>query len=75
MKRRQTRKRNTRKNRRRLSRKKQQFFSRKTRVYRGGADLPVPEGSVVGVDLDPKDPYSVPILVSKDLYEKEVIED
>lgn len=75
MKRRQTRKRNTRKNKRRLSRKKQQFFSRRRRVYKGGADLPVPEGSVVGVDLDPKDPYSVPILVSKDLYEKEVIED
>jgi hypothetical protein len=73
MKRRQSRKRQTR--RRRLSRKKQQFFSRKRRVYKGGADLAVPEGSVVGVDLDPKDPYSVPILVSKDLYEKEVLED
>jgi hypothetical protein len=52
-------------------------FSRKTRrqKQRGGADLPVPEGSVVGVNLDPKDAYTVPVLVSKNLYEKEVLED
>ncbi len=42
---------------------------------RGGADLPVPEGSVVGVNLDPKDAYSVPVLVSKATYENEVLED
>ena len=48
-------------------------FSR--RRQRGGADLPVPEGSVVGIHLDPKDAYSLPVLVSKNLYENEVLED
>ncbi len=55
--------------------KKQRLASRRRRVYRGGADLPVPEGSVVGVDLDPKDAYSVPVLVSKNIYENEVLRD
>lgn len=45
------------------------------RQQRGGADLPVPEGAVVGVNLDPKDAYSVPVFVSKNLYENEVLED
>ena len=69
-------KRQTKKQRRtRLSKKrKQRSFSRRRRM-RGGADLPVPEGSVVGVNLDPKDAYSVPILVSKAKYENEVLED
>lgn len=49
-------------------------FSRK-RSMRGGADLAVPEGSVVGIALDPKDAYSVPILVSKATYENEVLDD
>ena len=60
MKRRQTRRRQSRR-RKSDSRKKQQFFSRKRRIifrrYKGGADLAVPEGSVISVDLDPKDPY------------------
>jgi hypothetical protein len=54
--------------------KRRQVFSRRRR-YRGGADLPVPEGSVVAVNLDPKDPYSVPVFVSKSTYENEVLED
>jgi hypothetical protein len=66
--RRQRRRRQTRRSKRR------QVFSRRRR-YRGGADLPVPEGSVVAVNLDPKDPYSVPVLVSKSTYENEVLED
>lgn len=69
MKRRQT-KRFSRKQRRKTRKTKR--FSRK---QRGGVNLPVPEGSVVGVDLDPKDPYSVPILVSKQKYESEVLEE
>lgn len=48
-------------------------FSRRRR-YRGGATLPVPEGSVVAVNLDPKDAYSVPVFVSKAKYENEVLE-
>jgi hypothetical protein len=69
-------KRQTRQRRRRLTRrsKRRQVFSRRRR-YRGGADLPVPEGSVVAVNLDPKDAYSVPVLVSKSTYENEVLED
>ena len=66
---------------RRKRRSKKQRYNRKNtrrflrRKQRGGVDLPVPEGSVVGVNLDPKDAYSVPVLVSKNLYEKEVLED
>lgn len=66
---------------RRKTRSKKQRYNRKNtrrflrRKQRGGADLPVPEGSVIGVNLDPKDAYSVPVLVSKNLYEKEVLED
>ena len=74
MKRRQT-KRLTRK---RVTRKRRQLkrrsFSR--RRQRGDqVNLPVPEGAVVGVDMDPKDPYSVPILISKAKYENEILED
>lgn len=69
MKRRQTR-RFSRKQRRKTRKTKR--FSRK---QKGGVNLPVPEGSVVGVDLDPQDPYSVPILVSKQKFEEEVLED
>lgn len=58
--------------RRKQSRRKRQVFSR--RRYRGGANLPVPEGSVIAVNLDPKDPYSVPVLVGKATYENEVLE-
>ncbi len=59
----------------RRSKKHRRFLTRGRRVYRGGFNLPVPEGSVVGVDLDPKDPYSVPVLLSKNRYESEVLED
>jgi hypothetical protein len=61
--------------RRRQTRRKRQVFSRSRRLYKGGADLPVPEGSVVAVNLDPKDAYSVPVFVSKTKYENEVLED
>lgn len=65
------------KSRRKARRSSKRFLSRKRRTprQRGGADLPVPRGSVVAVDLDPKDAYSVPILVSKEMYEEEVLED
>ncbi len=57
-------------------RSKKRFLSRRRRQsrQRGGADLPVPKGSVVGVDLDPKDAYSVPVLLSKDVYEDEILD-
>lgn len=54
---------------RRQQRKRRSFFRQ-----RGGVNLPVPEGSVVAVDLDPKDDYSVPILVRKSVYENEILE-
>ena len=55
--------------------KKSRVFSRRqSRRYKGGANLPVPEGSVVGVDLDPQDPYSVPVLLNKAVYEEEILE-
>lgn len=62
---------------RRLSRKRKnrRSFSRRKYQRGGRANLPVPEGSVVGVDLDPKDPYSVPVLISKSVYENEVLKD
>jgi hypothetical protein len=58
-------------------RSKKRFLSRRRRQsrQRGGADLPVPKGSVVGVDLDPKDAYSVPVLLSKNVYEEDILED
>ncbi len=59
----------------RRSKKHRRFLTRRRRVYRGGFNLPVPEGSIVGVDLDPKDPYSVPVLLRKNLYETEVLEE
>lgn len=71
---RQTRRKQSKRSRRTRHKRRRQVFSRR-RVYRGGADLPVPEGSVVAVDLDPKDPYSVPVLLSKNVYENEVLED
>lgn len=70
MKRRQTRKQ------RKTRRAKKRFFSRRRHYrYRGGANLPVPNGSVVGVDLNPKDPYSVPVLITKEVYEDEVLKE
>jgi hypothetical protein len=61
--------------RRRQSRRSKRRFLSRRRRQRGGADLPVPKGSVVAVDLDPKDAYSVPVLLSKDVYEDEILED
>jgi hypothetical protein len=79
MKRRQTRKqrksRRNKKQRRLFSRRRYKGGSRVTTDHRGGANLPVPNGSVVAVELDPKDRYGVPILVSKEIYEDEVLED
>jgi hypothetical protein len=66
------------KSKRRQSRRlKKRSFSRRRRQQRqkGGADLPVPRGSVVAVDLDPKDAYSVPVLLTKETYEEEILED
>jgi hypothetical protein len=63
----------------RLSRRRQtqkkRSFSRRRHMRGGSVDLPVPEGSVIAVNLDPKDAYSVPVLVSKAKYENEVLED
>lgn len=62
---------------RRQSRKqlKSRRSNRRSRLFHGGANLPVPEGSVVAVDLDPKDPYSVPVFMNKGKFEEEIVED
>lgn len=51
----------------------QRGFSRKN-TQKGGVNLPVPNGSVVAVDLDPQDAYSAPVLVSKEQFEEEVLD-
>lgn len=71
------RQRKTKKARRQAKQTKRQrrFLTKRRRLYKGGANLPVPEGSVVAVDLDPQDAYSVPVLVNKATYEEEVLEE
>ena len=41
---------------------------------RGGADLPIPRGSVASVRMDPTDEYSAPVLVQKEKFEEEVLD-
>jgi len=41
----------------------------KTRKQRGGK-LPIPRGSIAVMSLDPKDLYSVPLPVSKEMAEE-----
>lgn len=46
------------------------------RRYRSrGGGLPIPNGSVASVHLDPKDMYGVPVLIRKEVYEEEIAEE
>ena len=69
-------KRRTRKPSKRLRQSRRKTLRRVFRRYfkRGGANLPVPEGSIVAVHLDPKDNYSVPVLMNKSQFENEIVE-
>jgi len=67
---RKTRARKTRKQ-RRQTRKQRRSRSRKQK----GGGLPIPNGAVAGVHLDPEDPYSAPLLTSKERFEKEVLKE
>ncbi len=70
-------KRRTRKPSKRLRQSRRKTLRRFFRRFfkKGGANLPVPEGSVVGVNLDPKDNYSVPVFMNKAQFENEVLKD
>ena len=67
---RKTRARKTRKQ-RRQTRKQRRSRSRKQK----GGGLPIPNGAVAGVRLDPKDEYSAPVLIAKERFEDEVLEE
>jgi hypothetical protein len=47
---------------------------RRSRKQKGGG-LPIPNGAVAGVRLDPKDEYSAPVLIAKERFEEEVLEE
>jgi hypothetical protein len=68
--------RRNRKTRARKSRKtrKQTRKQRRSRKQKGGG-LPIPNGAVAGVRLDPKDEYSAPVLIAKERFEEEVLEE
>ena len=67
---RKTRARKTRKQ-RRQTRKQRRSRSRKQQ----GGGLPIPNGAVAGVRLYPKDEYSAPVLIAKERFEDEVLEE
>jgi hypothetical protein len=70
-------KRRTRKPSKRLRQSRRKTLRRFFRRFfkKGGANLPVPEGSVVGVNLDPKDNYSVPVFMNKAQFENQIEKD
>lgn len=47
----------------------------RSRIQRGGSRIPdsVPYKSVVVLDLDPKDDYSVPVVTSKEEADEEIL--
>ena len=47
---------------------------RRSRKQKGGG-LPIPNGAVAGVRLDPKDEYSAPVLIAKERFDEEVLEE
>ena len=59
---------------RRARRQRTRRLSRRKRPLRGGS-LPIPNGSIASLHLDPTDEYGVPTLVSKEAYEKEIAKD
>lgn len=58
----------------RKARSSKSRYQRKRRVTKGGALTAIPNGSVVTMRLDPKDPYSIPVTVGKETAEQ-IIED
>lgn len=44
-----------------------------TRNYTGGGTLPIPRGSVAIMSLDPTDKYGVPVAVSKEMAEEQIL--
>ena len=74
MKSRRNQQRRTRRKTQRRRSRSQRRQPRSLRRLRGGALTAIPTGAVVDMRLDPKDPYSIPISVSKETAE-EIIED
>ena len=68
--------RRNRKTRARKSRKtrRQTRKQRRSRKQKGGG-LAIPDGAVASVRLDPKDEYSAPVLITKERFEDEVLEE
>jgi hypothetical protein len=48
--------------------------TRRSRRQKGGGSLPYPRRSVVVMTLDPKDPYAVPVVVSKEIAEDQILD-
>ena len=65
--------RRSRKQRKDRKQRKQRKQTRKLRLHGGG--LPIPSGAVAGVRLDPTDEYSAPVLIRKEAFEEEVLEE
>jgi hypothetical protein len=56
---------------RRQTRKQRRSRSRKQK----GGGLAIPDGAVASVRLDPKDEYSAPVLITKERFEEEILEE
>jgi hypothetical protein len=48
--------------------------TRRRQRKRGGGSLPYPRRSVVVMTLDPKDIYGVPVVVSKEIAEDQILD-
>jgi hypothetical protein len=56
--------------------RKQRKNRKQTRKHRlRGGGLPIPSGAVAGVRLDPTDEYSAPVLIRKEAFEEEVLDE
>jgi hypothetical protein len=53
-------------------RKTRQKYQSKQKQKQKGGEVPFPDGSVVITRLDPSDPTSPPVAVSKEFAEKEI---
>lgn len=54
--------------------RRSKIHKKKSRKQRGGASLPIPRRSVAVMSLDPKNIYGVPVVVSKELAEDQILE-
>jgi hypothetical protein len=59
---------------RRNARSKSRHNKRRSRKQRGGGMLPIPRGAVAVMSLDPKDIYGVPVAVSKEMAEEQILD-